>query len=319
MKIGLIFPDYGSQFVGMAKELYDESRIIQEYFEEASTCLNINFVKLCFASSEAELAKPEHAYVSIFLVSSAIAAYLKELGVKPDCVAGFNIGEYSAVCSAQGLTLPDGLYFLAKYAQFYQTFLADTAVKALNVKGLTSLKLKRLCQEASKNQDYVSIAAYLTDDEYTIAGTVTAVDYIVDQAQGALDIEEISAEAGLHSDQMKSVADQLKPYLEKIDFHDLAVPLCAGLDGKKISKGSVVKYSMMKQIISPVRWDKVLKTIDEWDVVIEVGPGTMLSSLVRTYYPTKDIITINKPSDGEMVQKKLSMVQDLPLSESSDL
>ena len=70
MKIALLFPGYGSQFVGMGKELYDEYRIVQEYFEEASHVLNNNFVKLCFASSDVELSKMVNAYTSLFLVGS---------------------------------------------------------------------------------------------------------------------------------------------------------------------------------------------------------------------------------------------------------
>ena len=73
MKMGILFPGYGSQFVGMGKELYDASRIMQENFEEASICLNNNFVKLCFASSDAELSKIEHAYPALFLTSFSIA------------------------------------------------------------------------------------------------------------------------------------------------------------------------------------------------------------------------------------------------------
>jgi [acyl-carrier-protein] S-malonyltransferase len=74
MKVAMLFPGYSSQFVGMGKELYDEYRVVQEFFEEASNCLNLNFVKLCFASSDAELSKVHKAYPAMFLVSTSIAA-----------------------------------------------------------------------------------------------------------------------------------------------------------------------------------------------------------------------------------------------------
>ena len=77
MKCALIFPGYSSQYVGMGKELYDEYRIVQEYFEEASNCSNINFVKLCFASSDIELAKLTNAYMALFLIGSSVFALLK--------------------------------------------------------------------------------------------------------------------------------------------------------------------------------------------------------------------------------------------------
>jgi len=76
-KIGMIFPGYGSQFVGMCKELYDASRLVQEYFEEASICLDSNLIKICFASSDAEIAKMQHAVTSIFVTSTAIVTLLK--------------------------------------------------------------------------------------------------------------------------------------------------------------------------------------------------------------------------------------------------
>ena len=119
MKIGMFFPDYGSQYVGMGKDLYDESRLMQEYFEEAYNCLSINFVKLCFASSDAELSALEHAYVSIFLTSVSLAALVKEEGIPYFCGGGHGIGELSAICIIDGISLPDGLYFLQKYALFY--------------------------------------------------------------------------------------------------------------------------------------------------------------------------------------------------------
>ena len=111
MNIALLFPGYGSQYVGMAKDLYDESRTIQEYFEEAGNCLPINFVKLCFASSDTELSRMEHAYSATFLVSCAIHALLKEEGIKADVVAGYNLGEYTALYAATALVfLMDFIY-----------------------------------------------------------------------------------------------------------------------------------------------------------------------------------------------------------------
>jgi len=120
MKVALLFPGYGSQYVGMGKEVYDEYRIVQEYFEEASNCLNVNFVKLCFASSDTEIGVAASAYTSIFLVSSALYAIIKQEGIVPALVAGYNIGEYSSLFAAGSITFPDGLYLLNKLALFHQ-------------------------------------------------------------------------------------------------------------------------------------------------------------------------------------------------------
>ena len=143
MKIGMIFPGYGSQFVGMCKELYDSSRLVQEYFEEAANCLNSNVVKLCFASSDAELSKMQNAYPAMFLVSSAIAALLRQEGIEPHIVAGYNTGEYAALFAAKAMTFPDGLYLLSKYAQSYQELLDELKeVDLVRVTGITADELE---------------------------------------------------------------------------------------------------------------------------------------------------------------------------------
>ena len=113
MKIGMLFPGQGSQYLGMGKELYADERIVQEYFDEASVCLEQNFLRLCFASSERELTKTSNAQTAIFLVSSAIFSLLKKkYDIVPDIVAGHSLGEYSALFAAGGISFPDRLYLL---------------------------------------------------------------------------------------------------------------------------------------------------------------------------------------------------------------
>src|SRR3989304_8586419 len=160
MKIIMLFPGYGSQFVGMAKELYDESRTVQEYFEEASNCLNVNFVKLCFASSDIELSKMPSAYTATFLVSSSLVTLLKQEGIVPNAVAGYNLGEYSAIYAASGFSFPDGLYLLNKLATFYQESLEGLEGIALKVTGLPTKTIEDFCYKASRGDQRVYVLIY---------------------------------------------------------------------------------------------------------------------------------------------------------------
>ncbi len=308
MKIGMLFPGYGSQFVGMGKELYDESRIIQEYFEEASNCLDINFVKLCFASSEIELAKTSNAYTATFLVSTAIFALLKQEGIEPDMVAGYNLGEYAAIFAGGGFSLPDGLYLLSKYAHFYQEALQDLNVDVLHVSGISTKKLSDICLKSSTGDSVVQIAIYNASTEHVVAGHMQAVERVRELLAQYEDVvtQELSEEVGLHSSLMDHVVDHFTIYLEKVDFKDLPIPLVNNVAGKIVKKGQEVKAGIIDHSNHPVLWDKVLNKFVDCDVLIEVGPGTMLSSLVKEKYPDKIITSINKWSDIDELKKLIT-------------
>ena len=302
MKIGMLFPDYGSQFVGMGKELYDNSRLIQEYFEEAFNCLDINFVKLCFASSDAELAKLENAYVSIFLISVATAALLKQENIVPTTVSGYGIGELSAICVADGLSFPDGLYFLNKFAYFYHESLATLSVSLVKIEGVSTKIVTQLIKEQKNGS--LAIAVFESEDQHLISGTKNAVEGFKQRcAEQKIITRDLPVEKGLHSNLMDSVVNQLIIYLQKIDFKNISIPLIASVDGAIILKKDLVKRRIIKQIQAPIYWNKVLQQVYDWDIVIEIGPGTTLTKLVQQKYPEKNIFSINKMSDIEELKK----------------
>ncbi len=319
MKVGLLFPGYGSQFVGMGKELYDEYRVVQEYFEEAANCLDTNFVKLCFASSDAELSRIKNAYPATFLVSCSIAALLKdELGIQPDMVAGYNLGEYAAVCAAGGFSFPDGLYLLSKYASFYEEALQDMEVGVLNITGIPTQELGDMCMKASRGNERAQIAIYTTPTDHLVSGHLTALEqirtFVIDR-QGAID--EAGLEVGLHSDYMKPMVNNFQIYLEKVDFKDLPMPFISSIDALAISKGARIKQSIIAHIHSPLFWSGIMeKHFDDYDLLIEVGPGTMLSNMVKEKYPAKLSISINKKDDLEALEKLIE--QHLTAAEKTD-
>lgn len=306
MKIGMFFPDYGSQFVGMGKELYDHSRLIQEYFEEAFNCLNINFVKLCFASSDAELAKIENAYVAIFLISVSTAALLKQELIHPIEVAGYGIGELSAICVAQGISFPDGLYFLHKYAHFYQELLSNLGVSLVAVEGLSRETFESLCATLRINHAEIAVAVY-GPRQMIISGFPESISHckeLVVSCGGK--VTDLPVEKGLHSSLMDSVVDQLVKYLEKIDFTSTSIPLISSLKAEPITDHDQIKNCMIGQLKSSLLWDKVLERCAEWDLVIEIGPGTTLSKIIAQVYPEKPLYSINKLSDIDNVKAAIA-------------
>jgi [acyl-carrier-protein] S-malonyltransferase len=305
MKIIFLFPGYGSQSVGMGKSLYDEYRVVQEYFEEAANCLGHNFVKLCFAASDVELGRIEYAYPSIFLVSCAIAQVLIQKGIKPDCVAGYNIGEYAAIHTARGFTFPDGLYLLSKYATFYQEAYPHSSVSGLRITGLPYDLIRALCTKSSVEDQEVLVASQDQRQVYVVMGHTAAVDRfrsLASDQQGAV-IEEMPMEFGLHSRLMESVIAQYKMYMEKVDFKDLEVPLYANVDARSVTLGSQVKEGVIAQVTHVIRWNDILANLAEYDLVVQVGPGTALQKMVKALYPDKLCVAVNTKSDVEALKQ----------------
>jgi [acyl-carrier-protein] S-malonyltransferase len=309
MKIALLFPGYGSQFVGMGKDLYDEYRIVQEYFEEASSCLDTNFVKLCFASSDIELGKMAHAYTSLFLVGSSVYAILKEAGIEPDIVAGYNDGETTALFAASCFSLPDGLYLLNKFCSFYQEFMDQHDVDALSVSGIATAQLENMCVKASNEEHKVFVAIYNGPMEHIVAGDRIALSALQDMIDGAGETDYVGAEVGLHSVLMDKVVSLYKEYLEKVDFKDLKIPMISCIDGEEITQGIDTKERFIRHISFPLEFTKLVRKLAAYDCIIVAAPSRSLIEKIKQQYPEKMIIAIEKKSDIDKL-KEITTVKE---------
>lgn len=309
MKIAYLFPGYGSQYVGMAKELYDEYRVMQEYFEEAGQCLDTNFVKLCFASSDIELSRSYNAYTSLFVIASGLNALLADKGIRPTAVCGFGQAEVNALYAAQSFSFPDGLYLLSKYASFYEQLLADHSYSAINIKNIQAQKIEMWCKKATKlEQGVVAPALYYSDTDVVISGPTIAVDVVrkVGYEEGAT-VEDVSIEIGLHNENMSPVMNQLRLYREKVDFKDVECDFIKGVDGEKIKDGSIIRDYIVDSLGMSIRWDAVLDTLHLYDLVIQMGPGTLIHEVQRKY-ETKQILALTKKTDLEELDRILGKI-----------
>lgn len=311
MKIAVLFPGYGNQYVGMAKDLYDEFRIVQEYFEEASNCLDINFVKLCFASSDTDLAQMHNAYTALFLVSCSLYSLLKEQGLQSDIFVGYNTGDYAALYAAGSITFPDGLYLLNKLAQQYESFLVQENVALLQIEGLSTLDVEKACKKYAKKNAPVSIAIYQADTIHVVGGSKDVVDQLKEDLCNNKSIvcSSVPLAVGLHSSLMGPVVEQFKMYLEKVDFKDIHTP-CIGSQAELLNSGEMIKKYIVDSVQMPLHWHKIMDSLGGYSIIIEVGPGNQLSTLARAQYPDKIILSIQSKEDLEILSSYLSKHED---------
>lgn len=309
-KIAMIFPGQGAQYLGMGKELYDSHRVVQEYFEEASSCLENNFVRLCFASSEKELRETINAQTAIFLLSSSIFMLLKEkYGITPDIVAGHSSGEYAAIFAAGGMSFPDALYLLKKRAQFMDEATKTYQGSMMAVLGLSFEQLQEICRRYDNPKtitDVAEIVNYNSSTQLVVSGTLHALEQVsCDVKSLGGKVIMLNVAGAFHSRLMQEAEKQFGLYMVKVDFKDLSIPLINNVEAKIVTTNEGIKKSLQYQISSPVLWWPSMQQLEGCDVIIEVGPNQLYSKMLKREWPDKEIISINSLADIENLLIKL--------------
>ena len=299
--IGVIFPGYGEQFVTMGKDLYDESRTVQEFFEQASLCLGINFVQLCFAASDSEMSEIDKGYLAIFLLECSFYVELANRGLKPDFLAGYGIGEYAAAVASGSLSFSDGIYLLNKYSQIYKQFTQEnTQCSVLKLtRGFTRQEVEDLCKEVSTESEIAYISGHNTTYGFTVAGHKNAIEKIREYCREKTirKVKEVGVEHGLHNQLLDSVVENLKPYFHKVDFKPLKTPVITNVDAVYVTSPDALQSAVVRRVNFPVLWEEVMDGFVGCDVLISVGPGKQLAQWAQEKYPDKEIYTVEKYSD----------------------
>jgi len=303
--LGIIFPGYGEQFIGMAKDLYDDHRLVQELFEQALQCTDKNFVKLMFASSTEEISSARYAFLSIFLHEFTLYSLLQQHGLTtPDFIAGYGIGEYAAAAASGSLSFPDTLYILNKYSQLYSEFVKDEQYSVLQiVRGFTKEELQALCDQFSDEKNRAYIAAHNSETAFYVSGSEVVLDKIVEYCKEnkIRKVRDIGLEYGLHSEAVDQLVSDLNLYFYKINFKELRVPVITCVDGVYVTTPDSLQASMMRRINNPILWYDVMQGLVGCDVVISVGPGKQLVEWLRSMYPEKELHVVENFKDIEAI------------------
>ena len=310
MKIGMIFPGQGTQFVGMCKNLYDQERIIQEHFELASSCLGFNLVKLCFASSEEQLKQTINSQTAIFVVSASIYALLNQkYGITPDLVAGHSLGEYTAIHAAGGINFPDGLYLLKKRSVFMDDCMATQNGGMLAVLGFSEDKLKKICamyDQPESDEHVAEIANYNSPSQIIVSGTLPELAGVKNDIAIMGGKSMMLPVAGaFHSRLLRKAEENFVPYLFKADFKPLKIPLVNNVMAQVITTPEEIKISMVKQTSSHVLWWQSMQQFKDLDIIVEVGPNDKFSKMLKREWPEKTILSINEQVDINALLKLL--------------
>jgi malonyl CoA-acyl carrier protein transacylase len=288
----LLFPDYESLRSGIAKELYDRERVVQEYFEEAAHITNLNITRLMFNASESELRSLPDAYALLFLVHAAVGAYIRSKDITVTHVGGYGLGAYGALHSARAYTFADGLYLISKWATAYYELLQEKSFKKISVSNITLKDLKKVLSK--HDNALVKLSETITDDMFVISGMRAAVETFEEQllaAQADCTIVELPLEAGLHADLVPDSTLNFKQYLEKVEFKDAEVTCFSPHKSEDLVAAQQIKEFIIEQ---PFLYQDRVQLIERYaaceNIIAPFADQALLEQL-RARYPEKNIIT----------------------------
>ncbi len=307
--VAFIFPGQGSQKVGMGLALAEAYPEAREVFEKADAALGQSLSRLCFEGPEDQLTLTENTQPAILAASIAAYRVLATRGITPHYVAGHSLGEYSANVAAGTMSFEDALQLVRVRGRYMQEAVPVGQGAMAAILGLDLEAVQQACEEASKGE-VVSPANINGAGQIVIAGASAAVERASARAKalGARRTLTLPVSAPFHCALMMPAQDRLEPELRAVRVADPRVPIVANVDAELKRDGISAIDALVQQVSSPVRWEAVVNRLAASGVnaFVEVGPGTVLSGLVKKIRRDATVWNIGTPDDVEALQQGLA-------------
>ena len=303
-RMAVIFPGQGSQVVGMTSELADLYPEIRETFTEASDALGEDLWAIC--QDEEKLNQTQYTQPALLTASMAIWRILQQkITTAPCYLAGHSLGEYSALCAAEVISLADAVTLVHKRGQLMQEAVVgvDTAMAA--VLGLEDHRVENLCEQATEHVDdaIVGAANFNSPGQVVISGNAAGVNAVIDKVQntGKKSIP-LKVSVPSHCALMAPASDALAEILAGIKFDQATISVIQNRHARIETSAAGIKQALTEQLSQPVLWSQTMQELadKQINVLIECGSGNVLSNLAKrqaqpiTSYPTDKPARLDK-------------------------
>lgn len=297
-----VFPGQGSQYSGMGKEFADNFPASREVFDQADEALGFGLSQLCFNGTSDELALTENTQPAILTTSIAIFRELERRKKRPDFVAGHSLGEYSALVAAGALRFKDAVQIVRQRGRFMQEAVGFGEGSMAVVLGMQAAEVDIICRDVA-GEDVVSVANVNSSSQVVIAGHRKAVDRAVKRAieAGAKRALPLEVSAPFHCQLMKSAEKKLAEVVSSTTFSDLRIPLINNVKAEEVTRGEEARLGLIEQVSSVVLWSKCVEELVRLgvSVFVEVGPGKVLTGLIRRIAPAVKAISVGSKEELE--------------------
>jgi [acyl-carrier-protein] S-malonyltransferase len=286
----------------MGMTLADTYPVAMAVFTEADEALGFPLSRLCWEGPEADLKRTENTQPALLTVSIAAWRVLAQQGVRPDFVVGHSLGEYSALVAAGALSFGDAVRLVRQRGLYMQEAVPEGVGAMAALLKLPAGTLDGILAEAAQGE-VVTAANLNSPDQIVIAGHAGAVARASElaKAAGAKRAVPLPVSAPFHCPLMRPAQQRLAADLAATTFQDLAVPLINNWQAREIRSGADARIGLVEQVPNPVRWVETIRYLASAGVTkaIEVGPGAVLSGLVRSIEPSIECRKFGEAADWE--------------------
>jgi [acyl-carrier-protein] S-malonyltransferase len=305
MKIAFCFPGQGSQDVGMGRAIAAEFPEARAAYDEASEAVGFDVAKLCFEGSIEELTRTELQQPALVATSIACLRAVRTLGIEPDYVIGHSVGEYSALAAADAIGTGDAVALVRARGEAMAEAARETPGAMAAVLGLEDAVVEELCLTI----EGVWPANYNCPGQIVVSGENAAVDRLIEEAaaRGARKTVKLRVSGAFHSPLVARAAERLRPAIAKATWRDPAPPFMSTVSAK-IEDAQRIGSLLVDQLTGPVRFTQAVRGLvkDGVEMFVEIGPGQVLSGLLRRCDRSLRTISVGDPEALRKLREKLS-------------
>lgn len=305
-KVAFLFPGQGAQYPGMAKDFFETFPIVRETFEEADDLLGRCISDIILRGPEDILTKTSNSQTGIFIASIAILRLIHEQfpDLRPSCVAGLSLGEYTALTASLSISFKECLFLVEKRGKYMADACDETKGTMAVILGLTEDQVRELVEDADL-PDELFAANFNCPGQVVISGTYRGIEIgsSLAKQRGAKRVLPLQVHGAFHSGLMKGAEERLKPHIMSAHIRRGLADFFMNVTGSKEERVDQIRDNLIKQVTSPVLWEKIIHNIEKEsvDLYMEIGPGTALAGFNKRIGVKSATIGIQSVKDLDQI------------------